>query len=183
MKKAMIALLAVTLYGSALSAQSPAEVIEAAVGETPNRFPGTASLIRWNPDHTYETIREGTNNLVCFDRSDERARPPFAAQCTHIGNLERVTQNRRFRAETNDTDGENARIAAAEADGTRVQPVYGSIWLRMDGADAATARLHGTVAVPGATAAALGLPDNGADGVVWLMDGGTSAAHLMIPGR
>ena len=39
-----------------------------------------------------------------------------------------------------------------------------------------------TVAVPGATAQSLGLPDNGKMGGVWVMDAGTSAAHLMIPG-
>jgi hypothetical protein len=40
-----------------------------------------------------------------------------------------------------------------------------------------------TVAVPGATAQSLGIPDNGKLGGVWIMDAGTSAAHLMVLGH
>ena len=183
MNRALFGCLALLLLVTPLAAQSPAEVIEAAVAATPARFPGAATLIEWNADHTWRVVREGTNTLVCYDRSDERARPPFAAQCTHIDNLERVAQNRRFRAETTDVEGENARIAAAEADGTRVPPVYGSLWFRMDGPTAEAARLHATIAMPGATAASLGVPEDGSQALVWLMDGGKSSAHLMIPGR
>ena len=38
-----------------------------------------------------------------------------------------------------------------------------------------------TIAVPGATSQSLGLPDNAAKGGVWIMDAGTSTAHLMTP--
>ena len=47
----------------------------------------------------------------------------------------------------------------------------------------ATARTHFTVAVPGATAASLGIPDNPKMGGVWIMNPGTSTAHLMLPGE
>jgi len=40
-----------------------------------------------------------------------------------------------------------------------------------------------TIAVPGATTASLGLPDNGKAGGVWIMNPGTSTAHLMTPGE
>jgi len=40
-----------------------------------------------------------------------------------------------------------------------------------------------TVAVPGATMASLGLPENGRGGGVWIMNAGTTTAHLMIPGE
>ena len=50
-------------------------------------------------------------------------------------------------------------------------------------ADQATARTHTTIAVPGATGASLGLPENGKEGVLWVMDAGTTTAHLMIPGQ
>lgn len=183
MKRSALVLSVLTAAAAPLAAQSPAEVIEAAVAATPARFPGTATLIRWTPDHRHEVVREGTGVLVCYDRSDERGRAAFAAQCTHTANLERVAQNRRFRAASADADGENALIDAAEADGTRVPPMYGSLWFRMDGTSAETARLHGTIAMPGATAAALGLPEDGSAGGAWLMDGGTSSAHIMIPGR
>jgi hypothetical protein len=45
------------------------------------------------------------------------------------------------------------------------------------------ARNHMTIAVPGATSQSLGLPDNAAKGGVWIMDAGTSTAHLMTPGE
>lgn len=167
----------------AAAAQTPAEVIEAALAESLYPIEGDAMLIDWNPDYTFEVLQEGENGYVCYDRSDERDRAPFAAQCTNEGNLERVAQNRRFRAETEDTPGENARIREAEEAGTRVRPEYGSIWFRMDGENAESALLHATIAVPGATSESLGLPDNPSAGGVWLMSGGTSAAHLMVPGR
>ena len=43
-------------------------------------------------------------------------------------------------------------------------------------------RIHTTIAVPGATAQSMGLPDNNKQGGVWIMNAGTSTAHLMIPG-
>jgi len=44
------------------------------------------------------------------------------------------------------------------------------------------ARPHTTIAVPGATAQSMGLPDNNKQGGIWIMDAGTLTAHLMIPG-
>ena len=40
-----------------------------------------------------------------------------------------------------------------------------------------------TVAVPGATAESLGLPDNPRQGGAWIMNAGTTTADIMIPGR
>ena len=53
----------------------------------------------------------------------------------------------------------------------------------MDGKDKDSANLHVTIAVPGATSASIGLPDHGRQRGAWLMDGGTSAAHIMVPAR
>jgi len=50
------------------------------------------------------------------------------------------------------------------------------------GPDREHARTHTTIAVPGATAQSLGLPDNPKMGGVWIMNAGTSTAHLMTPG-
>lgn len=184
MKRSLAILLSIFWIPVAAAAQSPAEVVEAALSQSLYPIEGDAMLIDWNPDHTYEVVREGDNGFACYDRSDERDRAPFAAQCTNEGNLERVAQNRRFRAETDDAEAEGARIRAAEEAGTRVLPEYGSLWFRMDGEDAESALLHATIAVPGATTESLGgLPDNPSRGGVWLMSGGTSAAHLMVPGR
>ena len=183
MKRMMFVLVGLLSVSASAQAQAVTEVIERAVGASPARFGGEATYIRWNADHTYETLREGTNSLVCYDRSDERDRTAFAAQCTSLANLDRVAQNRRFRAETPDRRGEVAMINAAEEAGTRVLPEYGSLWFRMDGADETSALLHATIAVPGATSESIGLPDNRGAGGAWIMEGGTSAAHIMMPGR
>ena len=183
MKGIIPAVLGVLSISAGAQAQTAVETIELAIEASPLRFGGDATLIKWNADYTYQILQEGTNTVVCYDRSDERDRSPFAAQCTSLNNLERVAQNRRFRAETDDVAGESAMIAAAEQAGTRVQPEYGSLWFRMDGPDAESALLHATVAVPGATMASTGLPEDRLAGGVWIMDAGTSAAHIMIPGR
>ncbi|HBE00005.1 MAG: hypothetical protein MK486_14110 [Gemmatimonadetes bacterium] len=183
MKRMVLVLVGLVVFTASAQAQTVPEVIELVVGQSLPRFPGEATLIKWNADYTYETLREGSNTLVCYDCADERDRALFSAQCTSLANLDRVAQNRRFRVETEDAAGERAMIDAAEQAGTRVQPEYDSIWFRMDGADQASALLHATIAMPGATTESTGLSDNRRTGGVWLMDTGTSAAHLMIPGR
>ena len=73
-------------------------------------------------------------------------------------------------------------IDAAEANGTRVKPEFGSVFYSLNGPDLARARMHVTIAVPGATAASLGLPDNNKMGGAYIMNAGTSTAHFMTPG-
>ena len=51
------------------------------------------------------------------------------------------------------------------------------------GPDREHARAHMTIAVPGATTQSLGLTDNNKAGTVWIMNAGTSTAHLMTPGE
>ena len=183
MKHILLAVVGVLTVSVGAQAQTPAETIALAIDASLLRFGGDATLIAWNADYTYETVKQGTNTVVCYDRSDERDRQPFSAQCTNLANLDRVAQNRRFRAETTDAAGENAMIAAAEEAGTRVLPEYGSLWFRMDGRDRASALLHATIAVPGATGGSTGLPEDRTLGGVWIMEAGTSAAHIMVPGR
>jgi hypothetical protein len=142
-----------------------------------------ATVIKWNPaDWTYTTLRKGTNRLVCFDKSGLPGQLPFSVECSSIGNLDRIVQNMRFESEV-DRAKRQAAIAAAEKDGSRAKPEFGSVWYHLQGQDQATARTHMTVAVPGATMASMGLPDNPKMGGVWIMDAGTSSAHLMIPGE
>ncbi len=164
---------------SALAQTSPE--IERALAAAPRQMREAATVIKWKPDHTYDTLKKGTNRLVCYDRSGEPGRQPFAVQCTSVGNLERAAQNQRFEMET-DAAKRKATTDAAEANGTRVKPEYGTVWYTMNGADQATARLHVTIAVPGATTQSTGLPDNPKQGGAWLMNAGTSTAHIMTPG-
>ena len=141
--------------------------------------PPKRTVIKWNADHTYETIKEGTNQLVCYDRSSDEGRPAYAVQCTVLGNLDRVAQSRRALAENE--DGE-AMLDMYEADGTRILPVFGSVFISVNGDSQETARMHTTIAVPNATSESIGLPDNPAQGGAWVMAAGSTDAHIMTPG-
>jgi hypothetical protein len=163
------------------AAGTASAAIERALAAAPRQMREGATVIKWNPDFSYETLKKGTNRLVCYDRSGEPGRQPFAVQCTSIGNLDRVAQNRKFEAIA-DRAARQAALDAAEKDGTRVKPEFGSVWLTMNGPDQEHARIHTTIAVPGATTQTLGLPENAQQGGVWIMNAGTSTAHLMIPG-
>ena len=139
-----------------------------------------ATIVKWKPDFSYDTLRKGTNRLVCYDRSGQPGQQPFSLECTSIANLDRVAQNMKFEAQG---DKKQALLDAAEKDGTRVKPEFGSVFYNLGGADREHARAHMTVAVPGATAQTMGLPDNNKEGGAWIMNAGTSTAHIMIPGH
>ncbi len=163
-------------------AQGPADPIEKALVAAPARLKDNATVIKWKPDYTYEVLRKGTNRLACYDRSGQPGQQPFAVECTSLGNLDRVAQNLKLEA-IPDKKASLAAFDAAEKDGTRVKPEFGSIWYHINGPDAEHTRSHITIAVPGATGQSLGLPEDGKQGGVWVMNAGTSTAHLMIPGE
>ena len=162
-------------------AQTPQEAIDKALLPAPRQMRDAATVIKWNADFTYETLRKGTNRLVCYDRSGQPGQQPFAVECTSIANLERVAQSLRMEAIPDKTQSQ-AAFEAAEKAGKWTKPEFGSIWYHMSGASQAQARTHITVAMPGATAQSLGIPDSASQGGIWLMNAGTSAAHLMVPG-
>ena len=141
-----------------------------------------ATVIKWKPDFTYDTLKKGTNRLVCYDRSGFPRQQPFSVECTSIANLDRVAQNLKFEA-AGDKAKTQALLDAAEKDGTRVKPEFGSVWYHVMGPDQEHARTHMTIAVPGATTQSIGLPDNPKQGGVWIMNAGTTTAHLMTPGE
>jgi hypothetical protein len=181
MRRIVLIGLGVLAVSAGTLAQTADESVERALAAAPRQMKEGATVIKWKPDNTYETVKKGTNRLVCYDRSGEPGRQPFAVQCTSVANLDRVAQNRQFEAMT-DKAARQAAIDAAEKDGSRKKPEFGSVWLTMNGPDMAHARIHTTIAVPGATSQSLGLPDTGSQGGVWIMNAGTSTAHLMTPG-
>ena len=166
---------------SSVFAQAPDSAIEKALAAAPRQAREGAAVIKWKADFTYDTLKPGTNRVVCYDQSGDSTEQPFSVQCTSVGNLARVAQNKKFEKQT-DRAARQAALDAAEADGTRVKPEYGSVFYTLSGADQASARLHVTIAVPGATAASTGLPDNNKMGGAWIMNAGTSTAHIMTPG-
>jgi len=181
MKRIILALLGVLAAAADVAAQTPAQTIERALAPLSGRAREGAAVIQFNADQTYNTLKEGTNSWVCYDRSGEPGRAAFAVQCTNTGNLPRLVQNRKLEAAAADRDALRASVAAADSEGDRVEAEYGSVWIAMNGQDMASATRHMTVAVPYATAESTGFPDNGQAGGLWIMAGGTSEAHLMVP--
>jgi len=180
MRRMVLVVLIVLALSAAAFAQSQAE-IDKALLPAPRQLKADATVIKWKPDFTYETLKKGTNKLVCYDRSGQPGQQPFAVECTSLANLDRVAQNLKIEATTDKKDL-RAAFEKLEKDGKWIKPEFGSLWIHMSGADQATARMHTTIAVPGATTQTLGFPDNGRGGGVWIMDAGSSEAHLMTPG-
>ena len=182
MKSHVLMVCGVLAVSTSAFAQTAAEIIERALAPAPRQAREGATVIQWKPDYTYDTLKKGTNRLVCYDLSAGLRPQAFAVQCTSLGNLPRAAQNRRFEA-IKDAAERKKMLDAAEADGTRAKPEYGSMWVTMTGPDQATATIHTTIAVPGGTSQSTGLPDTGGQGGAWVMNAGTSTAHIMVPGR
>ena len=180
MKRIFVTILGVLAISAGAFAQSSDE-IEKALTAAPRNMKDGATVIKWKADFTYDTLKKGTNKMVCYDRSDEPGRQPFAVQCTSMANLPRVAQNRKFEMMT-DKAARDAALAKAEADGSRIKPEFGSVFISMNGPDKDHLRTHTTIAVPGATKESLGLPDTPGPGGAWVMNPGTSTAHIMTPG-
>ena len=168
-------------------AQSDADEIARAVLAAPRAMADDAMVVRIADDGSHEVLREGSNGLVCYDRSDEPGRS-FAVQCTDVENLPRATQTHRIRMSAGNADEARKMIAAAEANGSREAPRFGSVWYSLTGENRSAVtphQAHITVAVPFATSDTLRLPSEGSytQAGAWIMEAGTSAAHIMVPGR
>jgi hypothetical protein len=175
------AVVVLALAASAI-AQTPDAAIEKALLPAPQPMKAAATVIKWKSDFTYDTLRKGTNRLVCYERPVQPGQPAFSVECTSIANLERVAQSLKTEMIANPQDRRTA-FETMEKAGKWTKPEFGSVFYNMTGADQASARSHATISVPGATAQTLGLPDNGDQGGAWIMNAGTSAAHLMMPGH
>ena len=81
MKRALLAGLVLFLPHVA-HAQTDAQMIERALAGAPERAREGAMVVKWNADHTYEVLKEGTNTWLCYDRSGEGNRPAFALAAT-----------------------------------------------------------------------------------------------------
>lgn len=156
--------------------------VDKAVLALPENLRNQTMVVKWKPDFTYDTLRKGTNGLVCYDRSGFPLQQPFSVECSAVGNLDREAQNLKGEA-LGDRAKANEMFNDQEKNGTRVKPVFGSVWYHLAGPDRERARTHMTISVPGATAQSLGLPDKATQGSIWIMNAGTTTAHLMVPGE
>ena len=182
MKRMIPIVVSVLSVVAGVLAQAPDQAaIDKALLAAPAQLKAGATVIKWKSDFTYETLKKGTNKLVCYDKSGQPGMQPFMVECTSIDNLPRAAQN--MKIEAMGKQQAQAAFDAAEKDGTRVKPEFGSVWYHVMGADAEHTRTHVTIAVPGATTQSTGLPDNNKQGGVWIMNAGTTTAHLMTPGE
>ncbi len=182
MKNTLSSVLCILAFSAAAFAQADQAAIDKALLAAPANLRATATVIKWKADFTYDTLRKGTSRLVCYDRSGQPGQQPFSVECTSVANLDRAAQNMKLEA-IPDKKASLAAFDAAEKDGTRVKPEYGSVWYHVMGADPDHLRTHMTIAVPGATNKTLGLPETNSQGGVWIMNAGTTTAHLMTPGE
>ena len=169
MKRIVLFVLGVMAVSTSALAQAPDNAVTTAVLALPANLRDEATVIKWKPDFTYDTLKKGTNGLVCYDRSGFPLQRPFSIQCTSIANLDREAQNLKAEALGDRTKSE-AMLNTMEKDGTRVKPEYGSVWYHFAGADREHARMHMTIAVPGATTQSTGLPDKRTQDSVWIMN-------------
>ena len=116
MKRTALFVLGVVALSAGAFAQAPADAIEKALSPAPRNMKEGAAVIKFKADGTYDTLKPGTNRLVCYDRSGDPGQQPFAVQCTSVANIPRVAQNRKFEAIT-DKAARQAAIDAAEKDG------------------------------------------------------------------
>jgi hypothetical protein len=181
MKRMALFVLGVLAFSCSAFAQAPTDTSSPAMAAPANLRDG-ATIVKWKADFTYDTVKKGTNQLVCYDLSGMPEQQAVMFECTSMGNLDRVAQNLKFQA-GGDKAKTQAMLDAAEKDGSRVKPQFGSVWYHYMGPDKDHMRTHMTIAVPGATTASMGLPDNGKSGGVWIMNAGTTTAHLMTPGE
>jgi hypothetical protein len=187
---AMVGSMATFVQGQGQRPPAPPPSLEAGASQAdvdkvliaaPDSQRDQATVVKWKPDFSYATLRKGTNTLVCYDRSGLPQQAPFSVQCTALANLPRVSQNLKAEA-SGDRKASEAMLAEMEKAGTRIKPEYGSMWHSVAGKDQTSAtRHHQMIAVPGATTATTGLPENGRQGGAWIMNAGTSTAHIMMP--
>jgi len=92
MKRIALLVLAVASVSASASAQAALDN-DTILLAAPANLRAEATIIKWKPDHTYDTVKKGTNKIVCYDRSGFPEQQAFSIECTSLGNLERAAQN------------------------------------------------------------------------------------------
>jgi len=176
-------LAAATFLPSPVLAQAANAEIDRAVLAAPARLQADATVLQLRPDGSTTILRPGTNGIICWDNVGRPGiNTAIDSQCTTEANRARLEQNHAFRSAGGTEEQIKARFDQAEGNGTRALSQFGSIYYHVTGESPAALRSHTTVAVPNATGAAMGLPERGGPALLWLMEAGTSSAHLMVSG-
>jgi len=167
----------------AVYAQSDQEMIDRALLAAPGNSKADATVVKWGADGKRVVVKQGKNDVVCWDQAPWPGQRPFSVHCTSAASMDRVDQNREFFYKAGNAADAEKLVQASEKDKTRKLPEFGAGHYGLVGMDQATARPHATIAVPFATSESMKLPSKPSASGAWLMDAGTSGAHIMIPGR
>ena len=171
------------LLPAALCAQSADADIERTLLAAPSALRAEATILELRPDGSTAVLRGGSNGLICWDNDGRPGQmAPFDVQCTAEENRPRLEQNHAIESAGGTVAEILNRFERAEEDGTRALSVWGSIYYHVYGESAEDYRNHTVVAVPYATRE-LGFPIVRAPATLWLMEAGSSGAHLMVSGR
>ena len=84
MKRIVVIVAGLLVASTSAFAQTPdADALDRALAPAPRNQKEAATVIKWKADNTYDTLKKGTNKLVCYERTgDPGITAPFAAQCT-----------------------------------------------------------------------------------------------------
>jgi hypothetical protein len=176
------AVVAMSASGSLL-AQSDQALIAQAVRPLPEDLRADATVYRYDPE-TGERIvlRQGSNQVECRPKDEEGF-----TRCSPTANASRSDMSAKLRAQGMSDEDIAATLVSAEARGLIRPRIFGALSYRLyDEPD--RIQLLWIISVPDATPEQLGMPtgsqrDNSlaGRGTPWMMNPGTSGAHLMIP--
>lgn len=93
MKRITFTFCALVAMSASTHAQSTEAQIAKATLAAPPSMQADTMVIRLAADGNHTILREGSNGLVCWDRSDEPNRS-FSVQCSSVENMDRIKQNR-----------------------------------------------------------------------------------------
>lgn len=162
--------------------------IRAAVMAAPAELRDKATVLGYDSEGRFGSLRQGENNLVCL--ADDPSSEGFSAACYHSDLDPYMRRGRELRAEGRSPDEVSATRNAEVEAGILTMPVHPTTLYVLSGkegrysaaADSVLgAKLRFVIYVPYATPESTGLPDRPtAPGEPWLMDSGTHRAHIMI---
>ena len=85
MKRMALVFVGAMIASAAAFAQS-STAVDTALLAAPGNLRDGATVIKWNQSNqTYETLRKGTNRLVCYDRSGFPEQQPFSVMIIDDG--------------------------------------------------------------------------------------------------
>jgi len=81
MTRTLSMVLSIFAVSAGAFAQAPNQAaIDKALMAAPAQLKAAAAVIKWKADYTYDTLRQGTNGLVCYDESGLPGEPAFKVE-------------------------------------------------------------------------------------------------------